>query len=571
MASPMASGDVLLCVECEDQSAAVQCLQCDEPFCRPCFQMQHRKGKRRLHNTENLLGELMPKPAGELAGAQAPSDGSIASNQQEVLPSGNGDTEDWQEVKNTSRNKMSASDDVGELIDYIPLRLTERERNMLAVLDGALRVSEYTDEVDTYRWGREDRMSSQLDEMFDLLVGLLCCNDFKEGSRKGKKELTEDNEDFFQEIFEIGRRYKIMNPEKMRSIYGKLMYMVQDAVEPRMQRKIRVDCMRPIATVGSVLQKHGLVDAMLKDEDFSIATAQLCNASVSSDELAARSRRKQQAIAAVIKKFSCAEFPSDEVERIMLSVSDSKVYQSIACAPIKAMIRLLKTHFGTHKAGQGDTDLNIRYGHGGSQLSHNHSKQYGYVLQSLTLWLNLTSRMFYLWRCADNDLLSGAGYRLCNTGQGLNRVQACPSVSRATNAILRDVQAQVGGWIGLSVVHLGDRDVPNALMFIDKYTQVPRILAPIVQTVERLDELAEDPAVNEYFKTTFGGVDKLRIKILSSFFKHGFDGSGDDGGSCIDGRLTSAWNWCSKLEKKTFYRVFLLAGFVGFDGDWRQN
>eukprot|EP00041_Stephanoeca_diplocostata_P039062 m.1584326 g.1584326 ORF g.1584326 m.1584326 type:complete len:209 (-) comp25320_c0_seq51:5023-5649(-) len=163
----------------------------------------------------------------------------------------------------------------------------------------------------------------------------------------------------------------------------------------------------------------------------------------------------------------------------MLSVSDSKVYQSIACAPIKAMIRLLKTHFGTHKAGQGDTDLNIRYGHGGSQLSHNHSKQYGYVLQSLTLWLNLTSRMFYLWRCADNDLLSGAGYRLCNTGQGLNRVQACPSVSRATNAILRDVQAQVGGWIGLSVVHLGDRDVPNALMFIDKYTQVPRILAPI--------------------------------------------------------------------------------------------
>ncbi len=32
------------CVECEDQEPAVQCLQCKEVFCRPCFEQQHHRG-----------------------------------------------------------------------------------------------------------------------------------------------------------------------------------------------------------------------------------------------------------------------------------------------------------------------------------------------------------------------------------------------------------------------------------------------------------------------------------------------------------------------------------------------
>ena len=64
------------------------------------------------------------------------------------------------------------------------------------------------------------------------------------------------------------------------------------------------------------------------------------------------------------------------------------------------------------------------------------------------------------------------------------------------------------------------------------------------------------------------------VTLSADFFLYllGFDGSGADNfydaGSCIDGRLTSAWNWCSQLEKKRYFHVFLLCGFSGFDGDW---
>lgn len=65
-----------------------------------------------------------------------------------------------------------------------------------------------------------------------------------------------------------------------------------------------------------------------------------------------------------------------------------------------------------------------------------------------------------------------------------------------------------------------------ALIFIDKYTQVPRILKPIVQCVARLPALVEDAAFHSYVRGEWGSVEDLRLQILSDLFKHGFDGSG---------------------------------------------
>jgi len=224
-------------------------------------------------------------------------------------------------------------------------------------------------------------------------------------------------------------------------------------------------------------------------------------------------------------------------------------------------------------------------GEGGARLSHSHEKQYLYVLQSLSLWREIAHDMFRLWCLSEEDLLTAENrYTLKNTGQGVQRVQKAPRVSGAMRNILHSTQqrcaelaARGGGeakWIGSSVVHLGDDNVPNALVFIDKYTQVASILNPIIIVLRNLPRLLKDEIVAEYIETTFGGIEKLVKDILLDFFRSAFDGSGADNfydaGSCIDGRLTSAWNWCQHISQKPFYPVFKLCGFSSFDGEFQK-
>ena len=76
---------------------------------------------------------------------------------------------------------------------------------------------------------------------------------------------------------------------------------------------------------------------------------------------------------------------------------------------------------------------------------------------------------------AEEDLLSETvTYSLQDTGQGMQRVQQSPRTYRAMQQILVRVQAKVKNWVGSSVIHMGDHNVPNALSFIDKYTQGKR-------------------------------------------------------------------------------------------------
>ena len=74
---------------------------------------------------------------------------------------------------------------------------------------------------------------------------------------------------------------------------------------------------------------------------------------------------------------------------------------------------------------------------GGSRLTHDHQRQYHFVLQSLTLWRDIANDMFMLWMECEADLLDAATpYEQTDTGQGWHRLQQCPRTRKAMHRLL---------------------------------------------------------------------------------------------------------------------------------------
>lgn len=137
--------------------------------------------------------------------------------------------------------------------------------------------------------------------------------------------------------------------------------------------------------------------------------------------------------------------------------------------PCEKMIRYLEKFFEPTTDNSDEFSLSIASGSQGHRLSHDNETQYIYVNQTLKLWREILNDMFKLWTLADQDMLATSNpYRLSQTGQGLHRIQPCPAVSREMHRTLFKAQKKAGTWIGSSVIHLGDKNVPNALVFIDK-------------------------------------------------------------------------------------------------------
>ena len=496
------------------------------------------------------------------------------------LDEGEGDeAEDKVERETTSDASASIPTtnmlDFGERAKYIPLRLTPEERKILRLLEAALHVSEYTDVVDVLSYkSKTGRVTKQLKEICAIMCGLVVASDYRAGQKLIVDKEFKDNEAFFQRVFEIGRRHKVMNPEKMRSEYGKLVYLLQDSQSMEVQELLDFRLVKPLNTVDAFLRERG-GEALLRDALMETATAEIMHEGLARHEVQRMIKKKEKAREVIASRYASGTLSRDDILHCLYSISDNNAFLRFNRDPVDKMIAMMNEFFDPQVQEKGFS-LGISLGMNGARLSHNHQRQFTYVSQTLMLWREIANDTFKLWYLAESDLLCERNrYGLTNTGQGLNRVQQAPRVGKAMYDILATCQRKLGGWVGSSVVHLGDHNVPNALMFLDKYSQVSRILSPIVLVIDELPRLAKDPGIKSYIDATFGSVESCQKCILCDFVRHGFDGSGADNffdaGSCIDGRLTSAWNWCSRIEKKPFYHVFKLAGFTGFDGgDFRS-
>ena len=477
----------------------------------------------------------------------------------------------------------------------VPMRLTLEERKRLRLVDAFLRGSTYVNRIDAVysatlsapnassnaasMANKTKRMHEKLRCIATTLVGLIGALDYNAGKEVAESLDFRKYANVLRESFEIARRYKIMNPDRLRDSYGKMIMFLQDCSSHEAREQLGFDIVAPIKTVYSVLNEAGSLNALRSEWTCTATMEVLSEPGESREAVRARVKAKERALDNLAQEFSVyGKLSRDDVKQCLYSMGDNASYLNSNCKPIDEMIQYLKRFFDPEVVGMSpseDRSLAIHGGENGARLTHSHQRQFLYVLQTMTLWREILHEIFRLWTLAEQDLLDpDQPYKWRDTGQGMHRLQDSPRISKAMHGILYAVQQTLGreqGWVGSSVIHINDSNVPNALVFIDKWNQVPRILNPIVQCLRHIDSVvSKDNNLVRLVTDAFGGIDQAKIRILHSFFRQGFDGSGGDdwfsAGSCVDARLTSSWNWCQDLPSRDFFFLFRLSGFMGFDG-----
>jgi len=204
--------------------------------------------------------------------------------------------------------------------ENIPLRLTHTERKLMRLVRAVISASNYTDLVDDASLSPAKRLSLQLKGIFSVCVGLIAGTDRERGLALLSDPDLSSHQPYLQRVLECTRRYKILNPDLMRTDYAKILYMLEDSVQAQVTSLLGVSLISEVRTVKQYCTELG-IEGLLEDEALPLCTTPV--PAMQDRKLLNRAlRHKNTAVSTLARKYVNSAARVEDVEIAIYSLAD---------------------------------------------------------------------------------------------------------------------------------------------------------------------------------------------------------------------------------------------------------
>eukprot|EP00434_Breviolum_minutum_P009574 symbB.v1.2.008432.t1/scaffold522.1/size192531/5 len=221
----------------------------------------------------------------------------------------------------------------------------------------------------------------QMKQLCAVLTGMQVSHNYEQGQQLLQSREFNTRKAFFQTVLEIGRRYKILNPERMRDSYGKLMYFLQDSHKPEVRDLLEFDIVSSVRSVWDVLKRSPKGTELLEDPQLKTATMEIMSEGKSRSQVQREIKAKEAAIKSLSSKYCSVarrrkrhyggiystwnllrssyrdsdsedgndgdELSEDLVEQCIYSLGDHSTYLRFNREPCDRLIHFLKDFFSS--------------------------------------------------------------------------------------------------------------------------------------------------------------------------------------------------------------------------------
>eukprot|EP00435_Cladocopium_sp_Y103_P056985 s1016_g19.t1 len=157
--------------------------------------------------------------------------------------------------------------------------------------------------MESLHWLAVSKFSLQMKQLCAVLTGMQVSHNYEQGQQLLQSREFNTRKAFFQTVLEIGRRYKILNPERMRDSYGKLMYFLQDSRKPEVRDLLEFDIVSGVRSVWDVLKRSPKGAELLEDPQLKTATMEIMSEGKGRSQVQREIKQKEAAIKHLSSKY----------------------------------------------------------------------------------------------------------------------------------------------------------------------------------------------------------------------------------------------------------------------------